>query len=146
MSQISRRFIIQEFLADEPPTEEDFILLELLRPKTRADCMEGIRPCPFVGCRYHLYMEVGAGKMRSLLPNFQEHDPTELKQSCALDVAEQRGPSTLAATGKTLNLTRERVRQIQKDILKKLGDSAPNLRDLLQKDCDMMLTKPRSVG
>jgi hypothetical protein len=24
------------------------------RPRTRGDCADGPRPCPFIGCRYHL--------------------------------------------------------------------------------------------
>jgi len=28
------------------------------RPKTRADCIDGPRPCPWLGCRYHLGVEV----------------------------------------------------------------------------------------
>ena len=27
--------------------------LEDIRPKTRSDCREGIRPCPFLSCQYH---------------------------------------------------------------------------------------------
>ena len=28
------------------------------RPTTRVDCENGMRPCPWVGCRYHLYLDV----------------------------------------------------------------------------------------
>lgn len=28
------------------------------RPRTRAECVDAPRPCPFVGCRYHLALDV----------------------------------------------------------------------------------------
>lgn len=31
------------------------------RPRTRADCEQGPRPCPWVGCRHHTILEVQAG-------------------------------------------------------------------------------------
>src|SRR3977135_1711586 len=31
---------------------------EAERPKSRADCVEGARPCPFVSCTHHLYLDV----------------------------------------------------------------------------------------
>jgi len=41
-------------------------MLGLPRPTTRADCGQEARPCPWVGCRHHLLLEVarshGAGK------------------------------------------------------------------------------------
>lgn len=33
------------------------ILPELKRPKTRAECIDGIRPCPWVGCRANLLVD-----------------------------------------------------------------------------------------
>lgn len=44
--------------------------------------------------------------------NFPELEPWELPQTCALDVANQ-GPSTLDAIAYLMNLSRERVRQIE---------------------------------
>lgn len=33
-------------------------LLNIPRPRTRADCLDGPRPCPWVACRHHLLFEV----------------------------------------------------------------------------------------
>ncbi len=30
------------------------------RPKLRSECVDGPRPCPFVSCKYHLYLDVKA--------------------------------------------------------------------------------------
>jgi hypothetical protein len=32
--------------------------LDACRPKTRADCADVPRPCPFVSCRWNLYLDV----------------------------------------------------------------------------------------
>jgi len=87
------------------------------RPKTRGDCLPGgvnaQRPCPFVSCAHHLYLDVlrkGAIKL-----NFPDVDPESLEKmpsTCALDVADERG-ATMERVGKTVNMTRERVRQIE---------------------------------
>lgn len=80
------------------------------RPATRGACERGVRPCPFVGCKWHLYLDVT--ESGSIKLNFPDLGPHELNETCVLDVAE-RGPSTLEATAEHLNLTRERVRQIE---------------------------------
>lgn len=81
------------------------------RPKTRADCAEGIRPCPFVSCKYHLYLDV-KDETQSIKLNFPHLEVWEMEHSCALDVSEQGG-LTLEEVGHILNLTRERVRQVE---------------------------------
>ncbi|MGN6107941.1 MAG: hypothetical protein ACTHU0_22725 [Kofleriaceae bacterium] len=37
-------------------------MLDIPRPKTRADCRAEARPCPWVSCRHHLLLEVAASK------------------------------------------------------------------------------------
>jgi len=87
------------------------------RPRTRAECVGSARPCPYVSCRHHLYLEVT--EAGSLKLNFPHLEPDELVESCALDVAE-RGGATLDAVGLLINLTRERVRQIERPALLQL--------------------------
>lgn len=80
------------------------------RPKTRGECLDMPRPCPFVGCRHHLYLDVSpAGSLMIVRPDVA---PWELRESCSLDVAE-RGAVTLEEVGEVLNVTRERSRQIE---------------------------------
>ncbi len=87
-------------------------------PKTRAECKYGERPCPYVRCRYHLALEVKPNG--SLSENF--HEIVEMKETCVLDVAE-RGENTLEYIGECMNITRERVRQLETDALQKLRES-----------------------
>lgn len=90
----------------------------IVRPKTREDCGRIPRPCPFVSCRWHLYLDVSA-KTGSIKLNFPDLEPHELEHSCALDVADAGG-ATLEDVGEMLNITRERVRQLEGSALRKL--------------------------
>jgi len=91
------------------------------RPKSRSDCVDGIRPCPFVSCKYHLYLDVKV-ETRSIKLNFPHLEVWEMEHTCALDVAENGG-LTLEEVGHILNLTRERVRQVEVAGVDKLRDS-----------------------
>jgi hypothetical protein len=97
-----------------PPGEDHGIE----RPRTRGDCADGIRPCPFVSCVHHLYLDVSA-KTGAIKVNFPDLEPDELAESCALDVAD-RGGGTLEEVGGIMNLTRERVRQVEVRALARL--------------------------
>ncbi len=92
------------------------------RPQTRAECAEGPRPCLFVACKHHLYLDVNPDT-GSIKVNFPDKEPWELEESCALDVAE-RGGITLEEVGDILNLTRERVRQVEVAGLQKLKEES----------------------
>lgn len=84
--------------------------LDAARPRTRGECEDGMRPCPFVACRYNLFCDTtDAG---SLTFNFPGVEPEDLAESCALDVAD-RGEHTLETVGELLNLTHERIRQLE---------------------------------
>jgi len=81
------------------------------RPKTREECSNVPRPCPYVGCKHHLYLDVRQnGNIRL---NFPDIEPGDMEESCSLDVADQ-GAHSLDATMGYLNVTRERVRQIER--------------------------------
>ncbi len=85
------------------------------RPKKRSDCKNGPRPCPWVSCRYNLYLDVN-NETGSIKVNFPDQEPWECQHSCALDVAES-GELTFEEIGAVMNLTRERIRQIIADVL-----------------------------
>ena len=96
------------------------------RPGTRGSCAAGCRPCPFVSCQYSLYLDVtSAGGIRLPRPSLDPHE-VEPEWSCALDVAE-RGPHTLDGVSRLLGVTRERVRQILDEALRKIRRVEPDL-------------------
>ena len=92
--------------------------LDATRPKTRADCMSAPRPCPYVSCKFNLYVDVNP-RTGSVKMNFPDKELHELADTCALDVAD-RGGITLEEVGVIMNLTRERVRQLETRGLVKL--------------------------
>jgi hypothetical protein len=90
---------------------------ELERPPSRAACKDVPRPCPFVTCRYNLYLDVrGDGVLRI---NFPDREPEEMLASCALDLAED-GPRTLDAVAGLMGMSKERARQIEASAMQKL--------------------------
>jgi hypothetical protein len=92
---------------------------EFAKPETRADCQGGARPCPFVSCKHHLYLDVSA-RTGAIKLNFPDLEVWEMTETCALDVAD-RGGTTLEEVGAIMNLTRERIRQVEVKGLAKLA-------------------------
>ena len=92
---------------------------EIEHPVTRADCIGGDRPCPFVSCKHHLYLDVSA-RTGAIKLNFPDLEVWEMTETCALDVAD-RGGTTLEEVGAIMNLTRERIRQVEVKGLAKLA-------------------------
>lgn len=111
------------------------------RPRIRADCVCGPRPCPWVGCKYHLYLEIKKGKIKL---NHKGLQPWEIPFSCSLDVADFTLPGllrnnrdlgvSLDVAGIALGITRERVRQIEQSALKKCLAVALDLIGLLESE------------
>lgn len=122
MKRLTREELRQGALMYPPVMDDD-------RPKTRAECCgEEMRPCPYVSCRHHLYLDVNP-ETGSIKFNFPELEPWELSDTCALDVAE-RGGITLEEVGEIMNLTRERIRQVEVRGLLKLKMSSPSPDEL----------------
>lgn len=93
------------------------------RPRTRGECRDAMRPCPWVACKHHLYLDINPDT-GSIKINFPDLEPWELKNTCAIDVAE-RGGVTLDEVGEIMNLSRERIRQVEVRGLLKLKFASP---------------------
>lgn len=94
-------------------------------PATRAECINGPRPCPYVSCRFNLYLDVTA--KGSITLNYPDKEVWEVDDSlCALDHASQ-GRMTLEEVGQRFGMTRERIRQIEELGLRHMKR---NLRDM----------------
>ena len=87
-------------------------------PTKRSQCVNMPRPCLYVSCRHHLYLDVNE-ETGSIKFNFPDKEVWELEETCALDVAD-RGGITLEEVGSIMNLTRERIRQLELSGLEKL--------------------------
>ena len=106
----------------DPELEEILHEIEVSRPRSRADCANGPRPCMFVSCKHHLYLDVNP-ETGSIKLNFPDKEIWELQHTCALDLAE-KGGITLEEVGEIMNLTRERIRQVETRGLSKLREIA----------------------
>lgn len=83
-----------------------------VRPATRSECLKARRPCPWVSCRFHLLTEA-KGTEEEVAERIVAADRT-----CALDVVDE-APDGAACDdiAKMFDLTRERIRQIERTAL-----------------------------
>jgi hypothetical protein len=111
---------LRELKADNANTYAELAAegVELERPKTRGDCKDAPRPCPWVGCRYHLAIDVDRAT-GNIKHNFPDIPVGEWPNSCALDAADHGG-LTLEAVGELMNVTRERIRQHEEKLYARL--------------------------
>jgi len=116
----------------DPELQEAIDEVEATRPRSRVDCATGPRPCMFISCKHHLYLDVNPAT-GSIKLNFPDKEIWELAETCALDVAD-RGGITLEEVGAIMNLTRERIRQVETRGLLKLramAEDEPRAREQL---------------
>lgn len=119
----------------------------MARPRRRLECLpetpeeracggttrpHAARPCPFVSCRHHLYLDVNEST-GSIKLNFPDREVEELTHSCALDLADA-GDMTLEEVGEHMNLTRERIRQLETRGFAKILAKAPEVLAELSPD------------
>lgn len=120
--EMARDLRRRRLTGDVDPEESALIgEVESTRPKTRADCVNSARPCVFVSCKYNLYLDVNP-ETGSIKLNFPDKEIWELPYTCALDVAE-KGGITLEEVGDIMNLTRERIRQVETRGLTKIKEA-----------------------
>ena len=117
-------------IAPKRLTKEELRFRDLLplyedpdRPVNRGACKEDVRPCPYVSCKHHLYLDVNP-ETGSIKLNFPDLEVWEMAETCSLDVAD-KGGITLEEVGEILNVTRERIRQVEVRGLLKLKMIGP---------------------
>lgn len=92
------------------------------RPRTRGECADGPRPCPWAGCRHHLILDINP-RTGFIKLNFSSIEAME--ETCSLDVAEraaaQGRPLDLQTIGALLGRTGESARLSEVDALAALG-------------------------
>jgi hypothetical protein len=117
--EMARELRRRRINGDSDPEEAQIMRqIEELRPRVRSECINGPRPCLFVSCKHNLYLDVNP-ETGSIKLNFPDKEIWELEHTCALDVAE-KGGITLEEVGAIMNLTRERIRQVETRGLLKL--------------------------
>ena len=116
---------------------EKFDMLWYPRPAKREDCLNNIRPCPWISCKFHMIWMLSKPELKDLSDDGFVDKIMNLKETCVIDVADRQG-STLEEIGQILGISRERVRQIggesDKDYIKtgisKLRKSPRRMREL----------------
>lgn len=115
-------------------------VMDILRPRKRADCLPGghneMRPCPWYGCKYHLGLDINEDTSSMAV-----RDLDDMVHTCDLDVAEIGGVPgsgkgagiSLEECGEIMDLTRERVRQLETRGLVELK-LAPKAKELQPAD------------
>ena len=92
------------------------------RPRRRGDCIRAMRPCPWVSCRYHLFLDVNR---RGSIIYRSTSDVAELhgmRYTCALDAADDGGHSE-RAVGRVIKQTGASVREQAMRALLKLRNA-----------------------
>jgi hypothetical protein len=88
----------------------------IARPRTFGQCQPG--PCPWVSCRYHLYLDVDqvTGALKLVFPHLEVW---QLAETCALRAA-ARGGLSLEQVGRLTNRSQEGVSKIEEPALAKI--------------------------
>lgn len=122
------------------------------RPRTRGECENTARPCPYVTCRHHLLIDVS--EQGNILLN--EGDPcrrmgsravsraapesfdqralrrlAELPHTCSLDVADE-GPHTLEQVGEFMGVRKERAYRVEERAIAR-ASSNEGLRTMIRR-------------
>jgi len=130
---ILRRERWRKILEEWDPNATELIEALGGRPSTRQECPPKDIPCPFVGCKYHLYLDV-IPETGTIKLNYPEIEPHQMKVWCVLNFVEQHGSATLQEVGDLLQVTRERIRQVESKAKNKLIRSSiggDGIRDAL---------------
>ena len=143
IKRLSKRDL-QQGREEYPETET-----HVARPRRRLECMpeteeekacggttrpHAARPCPFVSCKHHLYLDVNEAT-GSIKLNFPHLEVEDMPETCAADIAD-RGDLTLEEIGVVMNLTRERIRQLETRGFDRLRNNVDVVRASIELDDD----------
>jgi hypothetical protein len=101
-----------ELLRGRVEYQSELEALDACRPKTRADCADVPRPCPFVACRWNTYLDVD--ERGRIVIGRPDVDVDQRAESCALDVIEQNPDGLeLGDVAAILGISRDPVARIE---------------------------------
>jgi len=111
-------------------------------PAHRKDCRVAARPCPWVRCKWHLYLttqgEDRAKRQGCRRNRLHGKELWEIPRTCVLDIADQGG-ATLEEVGRIIGVSRERIRQIEEHALRQLRPYLEDIAGALEGDPDVPL-------
>lgn len=104
------------------------------RPRSRTECLDGPRPCPWVSCRYHLLLDVTEDGR--LYNNWQVDETsadsiadtlTAMPDTCSLDRSHEGLQQE--EIGALFSLTKQRIEQIEARAIARLKAAGIDLED-----------------
>jgi hypothetical protein len=106
------------------------------RPKTREDCKNDVRPCPWVGCQFHLYLDVD--DRNEIIFNhentvfndddLENPDLRKMVHTCVLDIVDKIDDGlTFCEIAEYLGCTVKKVKEILESCRVKAGDGGEEL-------------------
>jgi hypothetical protein len=101
-------------------------------PATRAECVDGPRPCAYVSCRHHLWLRLQSenpGNPKAGKQGATTFKPSSM-QSCALDVADKG--ATFDEIGRYLGCDSTRARQIAAAAIDKLRAAGVDVAEMME--------------
>ncbi|HZJ54956.1 MAG TPA: DNA-binding protein, partial [Myxococcaceae bacterium] len=79
--EMARELRRRRLAGDVDPEEQELLRsVDENRPRTRADCINGPRPCLFVSCKHNLYLDVNP-ETGSIKLNFPDKEIWELEHT-----------------------------------------------------------------
>lgn len=95
------------------------LVRELKRPRTRSECAQIPRPCPFVSCQWNTYLDLLEDGTMVINWGRCEPEAMEAWGSCVLDIADDGGISD-EIMARVLGLTVKEVGALCEGALRKL--------------------------
>ncbi|MBT3704965.1 hypothetical protein HOG17_04270 [Candidatus Peregrinibacteria bacterium] len=108
------------------------------RPRTREECKNDVRPCPWVGCGFHLYLDVDDNggiifNHENTVFNdddLEDPDLRKMVQTCVLDIADKvKDGLTFCEIAEYLGCTVKKVKEILDSCIGKIDDGGEELMD-----------------
>ena len=104
------------------------------RPRLRADCVGGYRPCPWLTCRYHLAVDPGSMKSGKTKLRTLNGALLDAEYTCLLDFVDDHPHGAEGSdVAVAMSYTRQREWQIEQTAIANMRAAADSLVDICER-------------
>ncbi len=127
---------------DEPANAIYLHIAEQSRPKTRGDCVNGVRPCPYVTCKYHLAHISDYNMASGIRFRFAGHPDDAAEKvvkmgwSCSLDFADMVKANDVPEVAEAMGIPYKTIEPAYRSAIRKLRESK-SAQDVFSQASDM---------